>query len=309
LQLIYERATTTPRDQRIFVLKLVIAGAAVLIGVGLVLVGHPVTVAAGVFVLGAIYVHMVELQHQCLHHSALMRGSLHRRVGTVLGLPMLVSFTHYRVRHLQHHRYIGTERDTEFFGFDPREPLTARLWLRWLFDYPRLAEVAVSVYRSFRGTWHYDNGQISDRARREAASEYRLMGVLVLVAALLSVLGFGRYVLEYWVAPVLLVSTPLHFLVELPEHIHCDNDTSDVLHNTRSITGSRFSAWYTNGNNFHVEHHAAMRVPINRLPERHGEVLRYAKHTERTYWAFYRGVLRRTLASSGGSRSPKQRRR
>jgi fatty acid desaturase len=297
---IFERAPTSPRDQRIFLFKLAVAGTIGIAGVLLVLVGNPATIAVGVIVLGAIYAHMVELQHQCLHHSAFVKGPAHRRVGVVLGLPMLVSYTHYRVRHLQHHRYIGTERDTEFFGFDPRKPLTALFLLRWLFDYSRLVTVAVATYRAFRGTWRYDNGQISARARRATIAEYRLIGILVIAALVSAVLGLERYVLEFWAAPVLLVSTPLHFLIELPEHIRCDNDTGDVLRNTRSITGSWFSTWYTNGNNLHVEHHAAMGVPINRLPERHEEVLRCAKHTEPTYWSFYRGVLRGALPSRRG---------
>ncbi|MFB8275447.1 hypothetical protein [Nocardia colli] len=47
----------------------------------------------------------------------------------------------YRVRHLQHHRYLGTPSDTEFFGFDTRKPLTVGLLLRGMFDYARLAVV------------------------------------------------------------------------------------------------------------------------------------------------------------------------
>ncbi|WP_307840953.1 fatty acid desaturase [Streptomyces sp. GESEQ-4] len=164
-----------------------------------------------------------------------------------------------------------------------------------MFDYQRLAAVAGDSWRSWRGTWEADNDRISARMRRDSVAEYRLMGVVVLAATGLTLLGHGALVLQLWLLPMLLVSTPLHFLVELPEHIRCDNDTADVLRNTRSISGSWFSTWYTNGNNLHIEHHAAMTVPINRLPERHDEVLRFAKHTERSYWAFYGGVLREVV--------------
>ncbi|MER5868727.1 fatty acid desaturase [Streptomyces sp. NPDC002044] len=267
-------------------------------GIALVLAGHPLTLVAGILLLGALYTHMVELQHQCLHHSAFVKGPPHRVVGVLLGLPMLVSYSHYRVRHLQHHRFLGTDQDTEFFGFDTRQPLTFGLMARGMFDYLRLGGVARDVYRSWRGTWQYDAGKISDKMRADTVGEHRLMGATALAAVALSAAGFGEYVLTLWLLPMLLVSTPLHFLVELPEHIRCDNDTTDVLRNTRSISGSWFSTWYTNGNNLHVEHHAAMTVPINRLHERHEEVLRFAKHTDRSYWSFYGGVVREVMASA-----------
>ncbi|MFD0563907.1 fatty acid desaturase family protein [Kitasatospora saccharophila] len=247
---------------------------------------------------------MVELQHQCLHHSAFLRVGLHRTVGFLLGLPMMVSYSHYRIRHLQHHRFLGTDQDSEFFGFDKRQELTPRSLLAGMFDYRRLASVAAQSWRSWRGTWRYENGQVSERIRRDSMSEYRLISLVAVLAGGLALAGFGPLVLQLWLLPWLLLSTPLHFLVELPEHLYCDDDTTDVLRNTRSISGSRFSTWFTNGNNLHVEHHAAMTVPINRLPERHGAVRQFAAHTDRSYWSFYRTVLGEVASASWRRRAP-----
>jgi fatty acid desaturase len=247
---------------------------------------------------------MVELQHQCLHHSAFLKVGLHRTVGVALGLPMMVAYSHYRIRHLQHHRYLGTDQDSEFFGFDKRQPMTPRVLLGSLFDYRRLVSVAAAAYRSWRGTWQYENGQVSDRIRRDSIAEYRLMSLVVVAAAAASAAGYGMLVVQLWLLPWLLVATPLHFLVELPEHIYCDDDTTDVLRNTRSISGGRFSTWFTNGNNLHVEHHAAMTVPINRLPERHCAVKQFAAYTDHSYWSFYRTVLREVVANRSRSSRP-----
>ncbi|WP_336605919.1 fatty acid desaturase [Streptomyces sp. BA2] len=266
--------------------------------------GNTICVIAGILLLGFLYTHMVELQHQCLHHSAFLKVGLHRTVGVALGLPMMVSYSHYRIRHLQHHRFLGTDQDSEFFGFDKRQPLTLRVLLGSLFDYKRLASVAVASCRSWRGTWRYENGQVSERIRRDSIAEYRLMSVVVVAAAAVSAAGYGTLVVQLWLLPWLLVATPLHFLVELPEHLYCDDDTTDVLRNTRSISGGWFSTWYTNGNNLHVEHHAAMTVPINRLPERHGVAKQFAAYTDDSYWSFYRTVLREVVANrSKGRRS------
>ncbi len=287
--LIFARGRTTRADQLVFLGKLVIALLLCAAGVWLASSGTPLLVVAGVLLLGAMYTHLVELQHQCLHHSALVKAAHHRRVGFLLGVPMLVSFSHYRVRHLLHHRYLGTDQDTEFFGFDTRKPLTWSVLLRGLFDYKRLVDVVADMARSWRGGAEYD---VSERGNRHVVAEYRVLSVVVAAVATACAFGYWEQVVLLWAAPLLLVSTPLHFLVELPEHIYCDDDTRDVLRNTRTITGSWLSRWYTNGNNLHVEHHAAMAVPINRLPERHAAALAAAKHTNRSYWEFYRGVIR-----------------
>jgi fatty acid desaturase len=293
----FKRLRVTRRDQAVFVGKLVVAAALVGGGVALVLTGSTVGVICGIILLGVMYPHLVELQHQCLHQSAFVGRGLHRPVGVLLGLPLLVSYSHYRIRHLQHHRFLGTDRDSEFFGFEPRRPLTVRALLGGLFDYKRLVSVASDCYCSWRGTWQYTGGTASAWIQRNSITEYRLISLAVLAACAAAATGHGLLVLQLWVAP-LLVATPLHFLVELPEHVCCDNDTTDVLRNTRSIRGSWFSTWYTNGNNLHVEHHAAMTVPINRLRERHDEVQRIAKYVERSYWSFYGRVLHEVVANS-----------
>ncbi|MBW8486809.1 fatty acid desaturase family protein [Actinomadura parmotrematis] len=296
---IFQRVRVRRRDRAVFIAKLAAALALLAAGAALEFLGGTAGAVAGVVLLAAVYTHMVELQHQCLHHSAFTGARPHRLVGVPLGLPLLVSYSHYRVRHLQHHRYLGTERDSEFFGFDAAEPLTWRRLLRGAFDYRRLLTVVRDVVRSTRGTWSYDLGQISDRRRREVIAEYRLIGAVLAAAVVLAALGQGEAVLRLWLLP-LAVAVPMHFLLELPEHVLCDTATTDVLRNTRSITGSRFSTWFTNGNNLHVEHHAAMTVAINRLRERHPEVRASAKYVERGYPTFYWRVAR---AATAGSRA------
>ncbi|MFC7309257.1 fatty acid desaturase family protein [Streptomyces monticola] len=289
--LLFTKARVTRADQRVFVAKLLLAAVLVAIGGLLALSSVPGAAVGGTVLLAAAYTHLVELQHQCLHHSAFRTSKWHRICGIPLGVPLLVVYSHYRVRHLQHHRFLGTPQDSEFFGFDTRQPLTWRALLRGLLDYARVVTVLKEIARSFSGRWSYDIGQISERRRREIITEYRALGVVLSAAALAAVFGHGMPVLRLWVLPLVL-AIPMHFLVELPEHLLCETSTTDVLRNTRSIRGSRFSTWFTNGNNLHVEHHAAMVVPINRLRERHAEVQRYAVHVEHSYADFYRGLVR-----------------
>jgi fatty acid desaturase len=300
---LFERTRVLRNDELVFVLKLAVALFIGCLGGFLALTSGFLGASIGVLLLAAVYTHMVELQHQCLHHSAFRRSSLHRPVGFLLGLPLLSAYSHYRVQHLQHHKYLGTPDDSEFFGFDTRAPLTWGALLRGTFSPARLFQVAADVLKSCRGTWTYTMGQIADRARRQVVTEYRLFALWAVGAVVLSAAGHGHAVLTLWVLPLLL-SIPIHFLLELPEHVLCDNDSTDVLRNTRTISGSWFSQWFTNGNNFHVEHHAAMVVPINRLQERHQVAKEYAVHTDDSYVTFYMKIMREANRNRRQRRAP-----
>ncbi|MFE7749071.1 fatty acid desaturase family protein [Streptomyces sp. NPDC057428] len=288
---LFVRSRTAAVDERIFIAKLAALTALTALGVALALRPEPLATVTGVVLLAAMYTHAVELQHQALHHSAFRRAWPHRLVGVPLGLPMLVVYSHYRVRHLQHHRYLGTPQDAEFFGFDTRQPLTKGALLRGLLDYSRLVTVIRDVCRAATGRWRYELGHISPAMRRHAVTEHLILGGVITLAGVLAATGYHEPVARLWVLPLLL-AVPMHFLVELPEHILCDTDSTDVLRNTRSIRGSRLSTWFTNGNNLHIEHHAAMNVPISQLPARHAETALYALHLERTYLNFYRTLWR-----------------
>lgn len=297
VSVLFSRARVSKRDEAVFITKLALAAALLSMGIWLELFGQRAGLVIGISILAAVYTHMVELQHQCLHHSAFVSARLNRLVGVPLGIPLLVSYSHYRVRHLQHHRFLGTPQDSEFFGFDTRQPITWRRLIRGAFDYWRLITLAAEILRCARGTWQYGIGQIAVRRRHDVIAEYRLIGGVICAAVLGSILGHNALILWLWAIP-LAVAIPLHFLVELPEHILCDTDTNDVLLNTRSISGSRFSTWFTNGNNLHIEHHAAMTVPISSLRERHSEVRSSAKYVERSYPAFYRAIMREANRNS-----------
>ncbi|MFE4832201.1 fatty acid desaturase family protein [Streptomyces sp. NPDC056672] len=295
---LFERTRVSRNDELVFVTKLAVALLLSCLGGFLTLTSGLLGASIGVLLLAAMYTHMVELQHQCLHHSAFRRSSPHRPVGFLLGLPLLSAYSHFRVQHLQHHRYLGTPDDSEFFGFDPRAPLTWGALLRGTLSPVRLLQVAADVVKSCRGNWTYTMGQIADRARRQVITEYRLFALYIVGAATLSIGGYGHAVLMLWVLPLLL-SIPIHFLLELPEHVLCENDSTDVLRNTRTISGSWFSQWFTNGNNFHVEHHASMVVPINRLQERHPVAKEYAVHTDDSYVTFYAKIMKEASHNRG----------
>ncbi|MEE8583708.1 MAG: fatty acid desaturase, partial [Acidobacteriota bacterium] len=97
---------------RLFVLLVICAAS-----IAAILMGPLWAQVMGTIVLGLMYAHAVELQHQCLHNTAFSSKGWNRLVGFLLGLPTLVSHSDYQHQHLRHHRYLGREGDREFFNY------------------------------------------------------------------------------------------------------------------------------------------------------------------------------------------------
>lgn len=263
--------------------KLIVLGICLTAGYGLMVQAAPLAQIVGLVLVGAMFAHAVELQHQCVHGLAFRSKRLNRWVGLLLGAPMLVSFTHYRGRHLHHHRFIGTPGDSEFFAYDVTAGLSWAHLAQDLFGYSRLKSVARNFAASL-GLSKATDAHLNTPAK----SEY-----LLLLAILIALVVVAPWVtIKFWLFPLLLVAAPVHFLIELPEHLLCARLSRDYGANSRSIEGTWFSRWLTNGNNFHVEHHADPSLPIERLSERFAATPRSEyRYLHRTYPEFYRLVL------------------
>jgi fatty acid desaturase len=243
--------------------------------------------------LGLTYAHGVELQHQALHNTAFPSKFWNRLVGFFLGAPMLVSFSDYQHSHLRHHRLLGTKDDREFFNYG-YERLTSIK--------PLLAHLL--MVRHYRDVIGFIAGAVLGRTKpdvkRETAlhirTEYRLMAVFLTAMAVVSVLWKSSLFLKVWLVP-LLFAIPVHALIELPEHWGQDHNTLDVRKNTRTIRASWLGTWFTNGNNYHIEHHWLPAVPNDRFPELHRAILNEVETDSYAafYWRFFKELCRNSF--------------
>jgi fatty acid desaturase len=242
-----------------------------------------------VIVLGMMYAHLVELQHECLHEHAYHHRWMNRLVGFVCGVPMLSSYSHYKYEHLRHHAFLGTTKNQEFFNYRFHDLDTPLGFARGAFHLGRYLGVAKSLGRSLIG--RLEPSVIKTRSAKKIRTEYVLFVVILLATAAISILVASPLVLLLWVLPALLIAEPAHFLIELPEHFGLNTQTDpNVLSNTRTIRAGWFGKWYTNGNDLHTAHHFHQGVPMVNVPKLHKMIEHRVDTIEPSYFSFYRNV-------------------
>ena len=274
----------------------VAAIAACWLGVGLVPRWWMVLIA--VPVLGLLYAHLVELQHECLHEHAYHRRSANRLVGFLCGVPMASSYWHYKYEHLRHHAFLGTPVNQEFFNYRFRGLDSVGGFLRSCFHLGRYLDVAANIGRGLVGR---TNPKVTKPvAARRIRQEYQAFAVLLAAAVAVTVLTRSPYLAFVWVIPTLLVAEPVHFMIELPEHFGLNTQTDpNVLSNTRTVHGSRLAKWFTNGNDLHTAHHFHQGVPMAQVPKVHELIADQVETVEASYWSFYRKVMTGALRYQG----------
>jgi fatty acid desaturase len=178
--------------------------------------------------------------HECSHSTYLSNRSANEFVGRFFSLIICVNFSIYRRSHLLHHKFLGTDRDTE-----PRLHIQTRWQLiRAILCNPHMIdhwrETVVAVCGS----------DLTASARRR-----RTDGVCVLLVAAAAVVACAvapiMIILGYF-APYLL-SLIFDNLVSIPEHARFDSDPQCI---TRSIKAGLFMAWLLYWVNDHENHHA-----------------------------------------------------
>jgi fatty acid desaturase len=283
---------------RLFTLKVLVCALITAAGCWLALQPHLTFRLFGVLLIGLMFAHAAELQHETLHGLAYRSRRANRVVGVLLGLPMLISFTAYRVIHMRHHRDLGTPQNREFFDYGDQygageRRTRMRNALTWLVRFTMVRhywQFATDVGRAVRDGDFDGESAVNSRRMR---TEYLLVLFALLAAAALSAVFTTPVVLWVWLLPLVIVAAPAHALIELPEHFRCDVLDRSPFANTRTIKSNRLLTWYTNGNNFHVEHHLMPNLPIERLPDLHTEVRDSLRHYHSGYVAYFKSLISR----------------
>jgi len=268
-----------------FPLKVLLAVSIWAAGSAMTLYSEWRVAVVGIFIEGLVFAHMLELAHSCIHGMAFGSRRADRIAGVLLGLPMLVSFSDYRDNHLEHHRTLGKTEKKDFFGYEFQGMTT---WLSFALHLLMLGHYRNAAKNMARAATHWRWRKIP-AVTINSHIEHLLMVLWLLVPLVALLLGHTAPLLIF-VVP-LVVAVPCHVLIELPEHWHCPPVDNPLVH-TRSISASRITTWFTNGNNYHLEHHLCPWLPNNALRDVHLKLRKHAVHHQPSYFRFYSQVIR-----------------
>jgi fatty acid desaturase len=268
-----------------FFMKVLLAVSILAAGGALTLSGNWRLTAIGVFIEGLVFAHMLELVHSCIHGTAFGTRRADRIAGALLGLPMLVSFSDYRSNHLEHHRTLGKSEKKDFFGYE-FEGMTT--WLSFLGHLLMPGHYRNAAKRMALAATHWNWRKIP-AAAFDSNIEHLLMVLWLLVPLVALLFGYAQPFLVM-IVPC-LVAIPSHVLIELPEHWHCPPVDNPLIH-TRSISAGRIATWFTNGNNYHLEHHLCPWLPNRDLRDLHLRLRAHEVYYQSSYLRFYLQVFR-----------------
>ena len=164
--------------------------------------------------------------HEAAHGLLQPIHWLNELIGQILGCVTMVPLTAYRIVHAQHHAYLGTERDVEFWPFvDPTVPRWRRV----------LAVVGELLFGYFYDPYVFLRGvcvarDIPAAQRRRAFREYA--AVALVWCAVTVILTWRGWWLEFCVAFFIpgYVAAGLNSARRMTEHLGMLGDTVEEKH-------------------------------------------------------------------------------
>lgn len=218
---------------------------------------------AGYVVMGVAIHAMAVLTHEASHYSMFRNPRWDRWVGFLMGAPVLVSHTAYRVLHAYHHRYTRDEGDPdEFHNATKNRILLSLLFYAWLVIGTPIYLVHVPAFALKHGRW---------RDRLDILLEYALL-VLLFGTAFGLAHAYGRWdmVLHCWAMPMCVgmvfgnVRSWSEHSMTIPGH---------PFTQTRTVTSNKLVSFLMCNLNYHLEHHLCPAIPWYNLPRMHALML------------------------------------
>lgn len=234
---------------------------------------NPLTILLALILIGGRQLGFGALMHECGHGSLFATRRLNSWVGKwMCAGPVMYRIDDYMVRHLKHHRAVGTVEDPDLSRYQayPVTPaslrrklvrdLTGRTTLKFLRDLLQTN----ATYQIGDGQCRLSLGRFVSRMRAPIICNLVLFLILAsLGQALLYLLWVASYFSTYMV---------FSRIRNLAEHAAVpDLANSDPLLNTRTTLASWWErlTFAPNSVNYHLEHHLLPAVPKYRLAAFH----------------------------------------
>jgi fatty acid desaturase len=212
----------------------------------------PFCLLAGASLHGiSLFTH--EAVHGTLGRNPFWNGVL----GAACAMPVLQSFSAYRVLHLRHHSHLGNEGDPDHYENYTRWTwlVFCMNWLRLLVGYP-VYITAIPLLGLRQGTW---------RERGWILLELAVLGMLIAVVWM-SPLPWS-WLLYGWLVPMFFINTMVN-IRGMSQHTLLE-EADDEVRGTRTILAHPLVRYFMCNENYHLEHHLYPGVPWYHLPRVH----------------------------------------
>ncbi|RIJ24581.1 fatty acid desaturase [Henriciella barbarensis] len=218
---------------------------------------NPVTILAGIILLGGRQLGLGVVNHDCAHHAFFKSPKVDEFVGHWLaGAPMNTSLKAYRAYHLKHHKFAGTPNDPDI-GFVKNYPVSkSSLKRKFMRDF--------TGQTGFRDT-------MNDLKKFKLSRNYPWLLFHVALLGTLTLVGAPWAYLMWWAAR-LFVFPAIVRLRQIGEHgTALDRTSLDARLNTGTTVAPLWQRVIVAPNdvNYHLEHHLLASVPPYRLGRLH----------------------------------------
>ncbi|MCA8899012.1 MAG: fatty acid desaturase family protein [Hyphomonas sp.] len=218
---------------------------------------NPLTILAGIGILGGRQLALGVINHDCAHHAFFKSPKVDEFVGHYLvGAPMNISLPAYRAYHLKHHKYAGTPNDPDIV---------------FVKDYPISKE---SMRRKFMRDFTGRTG-VRDTLRKirnfKLQRNWPWLTFHILLLGTLTAAGAPWAYLMWWAAE-LFVYPAIVRLRQIGEHGTAKDRTQlDPRLNTGTTVAPLWQRVLIAPNdvNYHLEHHMFASIPPYNLPKLH----------------------------------------
>jgi len=245
----------------------------------------PVRIAG--FVVIGISIHaMAVLVHEASHYSIFRNRKLDRWIGFLMGVPVLVSCSAYRVLHGYHHRFTREMGDPdEFKNVTDHRLLLSIFFYSWLI-------IGTPVYLIHVAITAFKNGSRKDRI--DVSVEYALL-VVICAAVYATLRHYHRtdLIVSCWAYPMVLamIFGNIRSWAE-----HAMTIPGNPLTSTRTVTSNRIVSFLMCNLNYHLEHHLLPGIPWYNLQKIHALLQPEFKAANsfiyRSYWRFLYDAFR-----------------
>lgn len=213
----------------------------------------------GYVVMGTAIHGMAVLTHEASHYSMFRSRRIDRWVGFLMGAPVLVSHTAYRVLHQDHHKHTRKEMDPdEFDNVTKNRFLLSVFFYSWLIIGTPVYLFHVALTGLIRG---------SRRDRFDIITEYVLL-IAMSGGAYALANHYGRLdiLVHCWALPI-VVAMVFGNVRSWAEHTM--TIPGDPLTQTRTVRSNRLVSFLMCNLNYHLEHHLCPGIPWYNIPKMH----------------------------------------